>query len=253
MHVILAYRWFCGLGPEGDLPDQSIFLKNRHGRFRDSDLLRRLFERTVSRCMAEELVDGECFAVDASLIHANASRQSGGPGSDGMPPDADNRAVREYLAARRCGVRRGDAGGVEISGTRRSRLALDQRASPHGFLRLFDQLADRSRPRRHQGRGGERGIHPHIRVFDKSARRDGPFERDPFTYDQRNESYACPDGKRLRARNRNFATARGDVGQDGFIRYCARQQDCTGCVLRQRCTPNMPARKVTRSIHEGTR
>ncbi len=31
------------------------------------------------------------------------------------------------------------------------------------------------------------------------------------------------------------------------------QQDCQDCTLRQRCTPNMPARKVTRSIHEGAR
>lgn len=71
----------------------------------------------------------------------------------------------------------------------------------------------------------ERDIHPHIPVFDKSARRDGTFERDAFTYDHDDDSYVCPGGKRLRPRNRNFATARGDVGQDGFIRYRARQQD----------------------------
>ena len=99
----------------------------------------------------------------------------------------------------------------------------------------------------------ERGISPHIPVFDKSARRDGTFERDAFTYDHRDDSYVCPGGKRLRPRNRAFAQARSDVGEDGFIRYRARQQDCTGCALRQRCTPNMPARKVTRSIHEGAR
>ncbi|MCB8828717.1 transposase, partial [Escherichia coli] len=96
-------------------------------------------------------------------------------------------------------------------------------------------------------------IQPHIPVFDNSARRDGTFERDAFTYDHDDDSYICPGGKRLRPRNRNFATDRGDVGQDGFIRYRARQQDCGGCALRERCTPNMPARKVTRSIHEGAR
>jgi len=99
----------------------------------------------------------------------------------------------------------------------------------------------------------ERDIHPHIPVFDKSARRDGTFERSDFTYDHANDSYICPGGKRLRPRNRNFATPRNGVDQDGSIRYRARQQDCTGCDLRQRCTPNMPARKVTRSIHEGAR
>jgi len=67
----------------------------------------------------------------------------------------------------------------------------------------------------------ERDIQPHIPVFGKSARRDGTFERDAFTYDHDDDSYVCPGGKRLRPRNRNFATARGDVGQDGFIRYRA--------------------------------
>lgn len=98
VHLNLAYRWFCRLGLDGDVPDHSTFSKNRHGRFRDSDLLRRLFETTVARCMAEGLVGGEGFAVDASLIRADANRQTGGPGSDGVPPDAGRRAVREYLA-----------------------------------------------------------------------------------------------------------------------------------------------------------
>jgi transposase len=98
VHLNLAYRWFCGLGLDGDVPDHSTFSKNRHGRFRDSDLLRRLFETTVERCMAEGLVGGEGFAVDASLIRADANRQTGDPGSEGLPPGTDNRAVREYLA-----------------------------------------------------------------------------------------------------------------------------------------------------------
>ena len=117
VHLNLAYRWFCRLGLDGSVPDHSTFSKNRHGRFRDSDLLRRLFETTVERCMAEGLVGGEGFAVDASLIRADANRQTGGSGSDGLAPDADSRAVREYpRRARRCGVRRGYAGGAQIPG-----------------------------------------------------------------------------------------------------------------------------------------
>jgi len=53
VHLNLAYRWFCRLGLDGAVPDHSTFSKNRHGRFRDSDLLRRLFEITVERCLAE--------------------------------------------------------------------------------------------------------------------------------------------------------------------------------------------------------
>jgi len=99
VHLNLAYRWFCRLGLDGNVPDHSTFSKNRHGRFRDSDLLRRLFETTVERCMAEGLVGGEGFAVDASLIRADANRQTGDPGSQGLPSGADNRAVREYRRA----------------------------------------------------------------------------------------------------------------------------------------------------------
>ena len=61
VHLNLAYRWFCRLGLKGRVPDHSTFSKNRHGRFRDSDLLRRLFETTVARCMTEGLVGGEDF------------------------------------------------------------------------------------------------------------------------------------------------------------------------------------------------
>src|SRR5437868_3119423 len=87
VHLNLAYRWFCGLGLDGDVPDHSTFSKNRHGRFRDSDLLRRLFEETVKRCMSEGLVGGDGFAVDASLIRAEANRQRFHGGDEGLPPD----------------------------------------------------------------------------------------------------------------------------------------------------------------------
>lgn len=75
VHLNLAYRWFCRLGLEDELPDHSSFSKNRHGRFRDSETFRYLFERIVRRCMEAGLVGGEGFAVDASLIRADANRQ----------------------------------------------------------------------------------------------------------------------------------------------------------------------------------
>src|SRR3954469_20537274 len=98
VHLNLAYRWFCRLGLEGDVPDHSTFSKNRHGRFRESDLLRRLFETVLRRCIREGLVGGEGFAVDASLIKADANRQNGIEGQKGLPQQATARAVREYLA-----------------------------------------------------------------------------------------------------------------------------------------------------------
>jgi transposase len=98
VHLNLAYRWFCRLGLDGDVPDHSTFSKNRHGRFRESDLLRQLFETVVRRCIAEGLVGGEGFAVDASLIAADANRQRCVPGEQGLPPEATSRAIDEYLA-----------------------------------------------------------------------------------------------------------------------------------------------------------
>ncbi|WP_308879559.1 transposase, partial [Klebsiella pneumoniae] len=68
VHLNLAYRWFCRLGLEDEVPNHSTFSKNRHGRFRDSDLFRWLFNEVLRRCMAAGLVKGEGFAVDASII-----------------------------------------------------------------------------------------------------------------------------------------------------------------------------------------
>ena len=98
VHLNLAYRWFCRLGLDGGVPDHSTLSKNRHGRFRQSDLLRRLFETVLRRCISEGLVGCEGFAVDASLIKADANRQKGIEGEKGLAPEAAGRAVQEYLA-----------------------------------------------------------------------------------------------------------------------------------------------------------
>lgn len=102
VHLNLAYRWFCRLGLEDAVPDHSTFSKNRHGRFRDSGAFRWVFDQVVRRCMASGLVKGEGFAVDASLIAANASHQhSIAPGEpcDWSDLTIDTRAMREYLAS----------------------------------------------------------------------------------------------------------------------------------------------------------
>lgn len=101
VHLNLAYRWFCRLGLEDPIPDHSTFSKNRHGRFRDNDTLRFVFEQVLARCLSEGLVGGEGFATDASIVKADASRQRGVPGAevhwDKSAPLA--RPVREYLEA----------------------------------------------------------------------------------------------------------------------------------------------------------
>lgn len=102
VHMNLAYRWFCRLSLEDAVPDHSTFSKNRHGRFRENGTIRWLFEKVVRHCMAAGLVKSEGFAVDASLIEANASHQhSVQPGGqvDWTAPEINTRAMREYLAA----------------------------------------------------------------------------------------------------------------------------------------------------------
>jgi transposase len=96
----LGYRWFCKLDLTDKVPHHSTFSVNRLERFRESDILRHIFERVVAACMAEGLVKGEGFAVDASVMEANASRYHG------KAPDEiewthaqrQKRAVAEYLA-----------------------------------------------------------------------------------------------------------------------------------------------------------
>ena len=73
----LAYRWFCRLDLDDKVPDHSTFSVNRHGRFRESDIFRQIFEAVVRACMDAGLVEGEGFAVDASVIEADASRYHG--------------------------------------------------------------------------------------------------------------------------------------------------------------------------------
>jgi transposase len=101
VQVNLAYRWFCGLSIEDRLPDHSAFSRARNERFRDSDIFRSVFERVVEACIAAGLVGGEGFAVDASLIAADANKQRSIPGKDwdkNRAPEKASRAVKEYMA-----------------------------------------------------------------------------------------------------------------------------------------------------------
>jgi IS5 family transposase len=304
VHLNLAYRWFCGLGLDGSVPDHSTFSKNRHGRFRDSDLLRKLFETTVRRCIDEGLVGGEGFAVDASLIQADANKQRSAEGSESVDWDdlaRTRRSVREYLAtldeaawgaaseAKPKFVSRSDPA-AQWTGALKGHaffayatnylidldhaVIVDVEASR--AIRQAEVGSARTMIARTQDRFGlwparlaadsaygsaenlawlvhERGIEPHIPVFDKSERRDGTFSRSEFTYDHEADAYTCPGGKQLRQRQKVYRTLRPLVDEDGMMRYRASKFDCDACSLKPQCCPNTPARKIPRSIHEGAR
>jgi transposase len=300
VHLNLAYRWFCRLNLDGDVPDHSTFSKNRHGRFRDCDLLRRLFEAVVARCLAEGLVGGEAFAVDASTIVADAHRQRGVRQASDLNPTS-NRAVSEYLAvlddaafggatpvdpkfispsdpaARWTAANSGPAVYAYADNyliDLKNAVIMDveattavRQAEVTAAKTMIDRTADRlavspARLAADTGYGSaemlawlvdERGIEPHIPVFDKSERTDGTFSRADFVYNQEDDAYVCPSGKRLQKYRRPFATPRTGVTKDKTVLYRASKFDCDACALKPRCCPNASARKVPRSIHEAAR
>jgi hypothetical protein len=101
VQVNFAYRWFCGLSIEDKVPDHSAFSRARNERFRASDIFRSVFERVVGACIRAGLVGGEGFAVDASLIVADANKQRSTPGprwNKELDAEAVSRATKEYPA-----------------------------------------------------------------------------------------------------------------------------------------------------------
>jgi hypothetical protein len=82
----------------------------------------------------------------------------------------------------------------------------------------------------------QRGIEPHIPVFDRSGRNDGSFARSDFSYDHKRDQHICPGGKALKLYRRSFT-----ADKDGFMRYRARRSDCDVCALKPRCCPGQPA------------
>ena len=102
VQVNLAYRWFCKLSIEDDIPDHSVFCRARHERFRESDALRRVFEAVVAKCIDAGLIGGEALSIDASLIKADVDKNKRMPGDQPIAwpqHEAASRAVREYLTA----------------------------------------------------------------------------------------------------------------------------------------------------------
>lgn len=294
----LAYRWFCGLGIEDKIPDHSAFSRARNERFRDSDVFRRVFEHVVGACIAAGLVGREGFAVDASLIQADANKHRSIPGTEwnkDIDPEQARRAVKEYLA-----TLDDPAYGAASDVTPKFVSPSDPAAQWTGALRnaaffayannylidvkfgiIMDVEASRAIRQAEVGASqtmierteacfgikpewlaadtaygsasnlnwlvNEQGIAPHVPVIDKSKRDDGTFNREDFTFDKERNVYICPASKIL--------TTTGRLVNDGetTLLYFASVLDCRNCLLKTRCCPNMPARRIPRSIYEEAR
>src|SRR6476620_10498064 len=293
----LAYRWFCKLGIEDAIPDHSAFSRARNERFREGDVFRRIFERVVEGCIAAGLVGGEGFAVDASLIQADANKQRSIPGSEWQrtrDPARSSRAVKEYLAtlddtswgaasdvvpkfvspsdpaAQWTGAHKGPAFFaysdnylidvkfgviVDVEASRSIRQAevgaaktmIERTEERFGLQpeRLVGDTAYGAAPMLNW-LVEEKGIAPHIPVFDKSKRDDGTFSREEFCFDQEQNVYICPAGKVL--------TTTGKLFNDGeTLYYRAKTRDCRSCILKAQCCPKLPLRRIQRSIYEQAR
>jgi transposase len=304
VQVNLAYRWYCRLGIEDQVPDHSAFSRARRERFRESDALRRVFERVVAICIAAGLVGGEAFSIDASLIKADVDKHKRVPGDQPIEwptTEEASHAVREYLASLDAahseddgGEGGGNDGGggkpqkavsltdplaawvarksmdpffaydanylidnklgiiIDAEGTRANRtdeiavtetmierverrfgLAPERLAgdTAYGAARLLKWLWDR-------------GITPHVPVWDKSKQTGGRFTKEDFAFDRDRNVYICPAGAKL--------THSGIIDQGRILPYRASKNDCSICTLKPQCT-TAPARKVSRDIDEDVR
>jgi len=293
VHLNLAYRWFCRLGLEDKVPDHSSFSKNRHGRFRESDVFRHLFEGVVQRCMAEGLVRGEGFAIDASIIRADANRTRGVPGGDGVDwnnPKLATRAVHEYLQAL---DETGQVGVIpkNISLTDPAARWTAAPGSPAFFAYSTNYLIDvnagiiavveaTSAHRTEEVESTKTMIDRVEQRFDLKPDRligDTAYGTGPLlawlVQDKQIEPHIPVwdkadrrDGT-LSRREFNFdgdqdrytcpagksLPTTGRPTADGVKLYRASVSDCQACSLKPTCCPNTPARKIPRSIHEASR
>ena len=292
VHLNLAYRWFCRLGLEDVVPDHSTFSRNRHGRFRESDAFRHVFETVLRRCMAEGLVGGEGFAIDASVIKADASRASGVPGEqaiDWRDPKRATRAVNEYLAGL-------DEQG-EVSG-RKSVSLTDPAASwtcapggPAFFAYSTNYLIDvqagivvdveATAANRTQELDATKKMIQRVEdrfevkpqyligdtaygsasmlgwlVQDKNIEPHIPVwdkaQRQDGTLSRSDFVFDANNDRYTCPTGKHLQTT-GHATADQTVLYRASAHDCETCPLKAKCCPNTSARKIPRSVHEASR
>jgi len=292
VHLNLAYRWFCQLGLEDAVPDHSTFSKNRHGRFRESETFRHVFETVLQRCMVEGLVGGEGFAVDASVIKADASRASGVPGEqaiDWRDPKRATRAVREYVEAldedgetsARKSVSLTDPaaswtcapGGpaffaystnylidvqagivVDVEAT-----AANRANEVDATKKMIERVEERFELRPKQLIGDTAyGAAPMLGwlVQEKQIEPHIPVldkaERQDGSLSRSDFSFDAQNDRYTCPAGKHLQTT-GRTTADNTVLYRASLRDCQDCPLKPKCCPNAPARKIQRSVHEESR
>ena len=289
----LAYRWFCRLDLDDKVPDHSTFSVNRHGRFRDSDLFRQVFEAVVRACMGAGLVKGEAFAVDASVMEADASRyHAKTPDAiDWSLPERQTRAVAEFLGAlddedpdadRKlpkaispvdpCSAWTAKANkrvqfgyGLNYLIDIKHAVIVDVEATA---ARTYDEVAATKTMIKRTEQ--TQGLKPK-RLLADTAYGTGKFlgwlietgitPHIPVWDKSGREdgTFSSNDFTFDRERNVYICPASkllrttGNAGADHKVRYRASRRDCRACPLKPQCSPNTPSRKITRDVHEDAR
>jgi transposase len=289
----LAYRWFCRLDLDDRVPDHSTFSVNRHGRFRDSDILRHVFEAVVRACMDAGLVKGDGFAVDASVIEADASRYHGkAPDEiDWSLPERQTRAVAEFLTAlddedpdadRKlpkaispvdpCSAWTAKANkrvqfgyGLNYLIDIESAIIVDVEATP---ARTYDEVvATKMMIKRTDER---MGLKPKRLAADTAYGTatflswligTGITPHIPVWDKGQRENGTFSRGDFAFDKKRNvyvcptgkLLTTTGRVHDGRTILYLASTRDCGSCPIKSQCTPNMTFRKIPRDVHEDAR
>jgi transposase len=293
VHLNLGYRWFCRLGLDGQVPDHSTFSLNRHGRFRESDAFRLVFENVVRRCMAEGLVGAEGFAIDASVLEADASRYKGVAGDqpiDWSDPRLNTRAVREYLAAldpapnpdRKtpravslsdpCSAWTAKANkrvlfgyGLNYLIDNKHAVIVDVAATP---ARTYDEVAatktmlerTEQRLRLKPERIAADMAYGTGKLLGWLMRRGIEPHIPVWDKAKRDDGSFSREDFSFEAQGDVYFCPRGKILKttgkvhDGkTLLYRASKLDCDPCSLKPKCCPNTPARKVPRDIHEDAR
>jgi len=289
----LAYRWFCRLDLDDPVPDHSTFSVNRHGRFRDSDIVRQVFEAVVRACMDAGLVKGEGFAVDASVIEADASRYHGKAPEeiDWSLPERQTRAVREFLSAlddddphagRKlpkvispvdpCSAWTAKANkrvqfgyGLNYLIDLENAVIVDVEATP---ARTYDEVAaSKAMIKRTEDR---LGLKP-SRLAADTAYGTGKFLNwligagiaphiPVWDMSQRDDGTLSRDNFIFDPERNLYICPQGKhlrttgrIHDSRTILYRASKRDCDTCAMKVKCTPNTPQRKIPRDVNEHAR
>src|ERR1700733_478759 len=293
LELHLAYRWFCRLELDDKVPDHSTFSVNRHGRFRDSDILRHVFEAVVRTCMNAGLVKGEGFAVDASVIEADPSRYHGkAPGEiDWSLPERQTRAAAEFLAglddedpdANRkppkvispsdpCSAWTAKANkrvqfgyGLNYLIDIAHAVIVDVEPTP---ARTYDEVASTKTMLERTER--RFGLKPKRLAADTAygtgrflgwlvGRRIVPHIPVRDASERDDGTFSRSDFRWDRRRgvyvcpNDKLLHTTGTVHDGNTLRYRASKFDCEVCALKMQCCPNGPSRQIPRDVHEYAR